>query len=304
MATNWQQAIEQFIDHLCVIKRYSDHTANAYKRDLDQLKDYCITRKLESPDTIKQNDLRLFASQLYRQGLSAKTIQRKLSSIRVFYRFYYLGTPQHINPANDVRAPKANRKLPNTLDVDQVNQILNADASKSSDAFLDLRDQAIMEVFYSSGLRLAELAAIDLPAIDFDNQLITVTGKGNKQRRLPLGKKAIEAIKHWLAVRNQHAGSEQLALFISKKGSQLGHRAIQKRIAAKASQLDHSQKVHPHLLRHSFASHMLESSGDLRAVQELLGHANLSTTQIYTHLDFQHLAKTYDQAHPRAKKKT
>jgi integrase/recombinase XerC len=203
------------------------------------------------------------------------------------------------NPAEGVRAPKSGRKLPATLDVDQVARLLEIEG----DAPLDRRDRAILELFYSSGLRLSELAALDVAQVQTSDRLLEITGKGAKTRRVPIGSKALQAIDTWLQVRTGLSSLDETALFVSRRGTRLSPRSIEQRIALRARQQGMPRHVHPHMLRHSFASHLLESSGDLRAVQELLGHADIGTTQIYTHLDFQHLAQVYDKAHPRARKR-
>ncbi len=222
-----------------------------------------------------------------------------LSAIRGYYRWLMReGLAEH-NPAAAVKAPRSPRKLPQTLDTDAVTRLLDFKA----DTPLAIRDKAIMELFYSSGLRLSELAALRWDQIDPSAGLITVTGKGNKTRVVPVGSYAAAALNEWRKVRGNFAGFEEPCVFVSQRGKPISVRTIQSRIRHWARQQGIPQKVYPHLLRHSFASHMLESSGDLRAVQELLGHADISTTQVYTHLDFQHLASVYDKAHPRAKKK-
>ena len=219
--------------------------------------------------------------------------------MRSLYRYLLREQKCKQNPAMGVRAPKAGRKLPVTLDVDQMDRLL----SMAGNEPLVLRDRAIMELFYSSGLRLAELGSLDIHDLDCQDSMLEVTGKGNKTRRLPVGRMAMQALVQWLGVRNQLAKPDQAALFVSQRGTRLSLRSIQSRLDLRAREQGCPQKIHPHLMRHSFASHVLESSGDLRAVQELLGHADISTTQIYTHLDFQHLAQVYDKAHPRARKK-
>ena len=309
-----------FIEYLTSVRRLSSHTIAAYKADLQHFYQHCESSQRPTLSSIDSEWIRQYTAKLHRQGLAPKSIQRKLSSIRSFFNF----TNQHIdghslsadhNPADGIRAPKANKKLPVTMDVDQVKGLLDnaltrppksatTKAVSEADKKLIIRDKAIMETFYAAGLRLAELALLNVHDIDLSQaqSLITVTGKGNKQRILPLGQAAISAIKHWLSERPTLAIAEEAALFVSTRGTRLSHRAIQQRLKVATQHLEYQQNLHPHMLRHSFASHMLESSGDLRAVQELLGHANLSTTQIYTHLDFQHLASVYDDAHPRAQR--
>ncbi len=304
--------ITNFIEYLRIVRRLSPHTVKAYQADLDRFSAYCLNIPLELIQDIDTPTVRMFASKLHRQGLAPRSIQRKLSSIRSFFDFSRQQllpiTARDFNPANDVKAPKFPQKLPTTMDVDQVKALLDNAAKpnlgrtkkRAGDESLLVRDHAIMETFYASGLRLAELALLDIADVDLNTGLITVTGKGSKQRILPLGKAAITAITKWLQQRNALADGDELAMFVSLRGTRLSHRAIQQRLKVATAHLTHQQNLHPHMLRHSFASHILESSGDLRAVQELLGHANLSTTQIYTHLDFQHLASVYDKTHPRA----
>ena len=309
-----------FIDYLTSVRRLSSHTIAAYKADLNHFYRHCESSQRLTLSSIDSEWIRQYTAKLHRQGLAPKSIQRKLSSIRSFFNFANQHMDGHAlsadhNPADGIRAPKANKKLPVTMDVDQVKGLLDNALSRPSksastktvseaDKKLSIRDKAIMETFYAAGLRLAELASLNVHDIDLSQaqSLITVTGKGNKQRILPLGKAAISAIGQWLAERPTMAVAEEPALFVSTRGTRLSHRAIQQRLKVATQHLEYQQNLHPHMLRHSFASHMLESSGDLRAVQELLGHANLSTTQIYTHLDFQHLASVYDDAHPRAQR--
>ncbi len=291
--------VDSFLQHLALERRLSPRTIDAYRRDLADFLDW-----LPDPDKLdwsrlKQAEIRSYTAQRHRQGLSGKSLQRRLAALRSFYRYLNREGIARQNPAIGVRAPKVKRKLPATLDVDQLGQLLEL----PGDAPLDLRDQAMMELLYSSGLRLAELVSMNLHSLDLSDAMLEVTGKGNKTRRLPVGRKALEAISRWMKVRGDLAKSGEMALFVSQRGTRLSARSVQSRLALRAREQGSPRHVHPHLLRHSFASHLLESSGDLRAVQELLGHADISTTQIYTHLDFQHLAEVYDQAHPRARKK-
>lgn len=295
-----QQTIDVFLQYLAQEKRMSPHTVSNYQRDLKQLMLFCEQSELIVWHAVKSSHLRQFISQLHRQGLASRTIQRQLSAIRSFYRFLIREGVVDSNPAQAVQAPKGEKRLPSTLDVDQMSGLLDGTPQNT---FIGCRDRAMMELFYSSGLRLAELAGLNLRDVDFGDQLVHVLGKGNKQRIVPIGMKAIKALNNWLSTRDELGFFEQAALFITQKGSRLGVRSIQKRVSYWGKKQGISDKVHPHRLRHAFASHMLEASGDLRAVQELLGHADISTTQIYTHVDFQHLAKVYDDAHPRAKKK-
>jgi integrase/recombinase XerC len=300
-ATALGEAAERFLDYLRDVRQLSAHTVSNYRRDLTSLEAYCRQRGRDDPEQLVEADIRQWVSQLHRRGLAGSSIQRSLSAARSFYNYLGRERGRPRNPAAAVQAPRKPRKLPKTLDTDQVDRYLRFDR----DAPLDRRDRAIAELFYSSGLRLAELVAVNVGDIDRQSRLLTVTGKGNKARTVPVGKVALEAIDRWLAVRPEGAAEPDGAhpLFTSRRGQRISVRNIQARLRLQGRRSGMHQDVHPHMLRHSFASHMLESSGDLRAVQELLGHANISTTQIYTHLDFQHLAKVYDAAHPRARRK-
>jgi integrase/recombinase XerC len=244
--------------------------------------------------------VRLFAARSHAAGLNPRSVQRRLSAVRGFFNYLMREHVVGANPAIDVRAPKAAKRLPGTLDVDQINTLLDIPPEDG----LAVRDRAIMELFYSSGLRLDELVGLDLTSIDLADRTVRVLGKGSKTRIVPVGRKAIEALRAWLRERATMAGVDETALFTGKGGARLKHRAVQLRIAYWARRKGLPAHVHPHLFRHSFATHLLESSKDLRGVQELLGHADISTTQVYTHLDFAHLARTYDASHPRAKRKT
>jgi integrase/recombinase XerC len=242
----------------------------------------------------------VFAARAHAGGLSPRSVQRRLSAVRGFFNYLLRERVVTSNPALDVRAPKAAKRLPGTLDVDQINQLLDIPCED----VLAVRDRAIMELFYSSGLRLDELVSLDHGQLDLADRTVRVLGKGRKQRIVPVGRKAEEALRAWLKERGSLASSGETAVFVGRNGSRLGHRAVQLRIAYWARRKGLPAHVYPHLFRHSFATHLLESSKDLRGVQELLGHADISTTQIYTHLDFAHLARTYDASHPRAKRKT
>lgn len=293
------QLLEEFLEQLRSQKRASPHTVKHYRRDLEQLRGYCDERQLGCWTELRQSDIRAHIAARHRQGLSSKSLQRELSAIRSFFNYLLKKKCLGANPACLVRAPKQARKLPKTLDVDQVAGLLEAGA----DSALEVRDVAMFELFYSSGLRLSELAALNLGDIDLRGGMLTVgQGKGNKSRILPVGSKAVAALNGWLVARAQFANADPDAVFVGRQGKRMGCRAIQLRLQHWCKKKGLSEHVHPHMLRHSFASHFLESSQDLRAVQELLGHSNISTTQIYTHLDFQHLADVYDKAHPRAKK--
>lgn len=293
---NSQQA---FLDYLRNERGLSPRTRAAYKRDLDSYAAELDRLDLADPARAREHDVRGFIARVHRQGLGARSIQRLLSAIRGYYRWLMREGLAGHNPATAVRAPRSAKKLPRTLDADAVSRLLDFQAETP----LAIRDKAIMELFYSSGLRLSELAGLRWDQLDTSSGLITVTGKGNKTRMVPVGRIAAEALAAWRRVRGNFAGFEEPAIFVSQRGNPIAVRTIQSRIRYWARKQGLPQQVYPHLLRHSFASHMLESSGDLRAVQELLGHADISTTQVYTHLDFQHLAKVYDQAHPRARKR-
>ena len=280
-------------------RRLSVHTISAYRRDLRALQDWCERNGVDQWDGLDHQHVRRFAAQSHARGLQGRSIQRRLAALRTFFGFLLREGALKRNPALEVPSPKASRRLPQTLDVDQMARLL---ALKPGDA-LAARDLALMELLYSSGLRLAELTSLRLKDLDLASASVRVLGKGRKERLCPVGSKAIAALRVWLAQRGALVRSGVDSVFIGRHGGPLGTRAVQLRVAARARAQGLAQPVHPHLFRHSFATHLLESSRDLRGVQELLGHANISTTQVYTHLDFQHLARTYDQAHPRAKRR-
>jgi integrase/recombinase XerC len=288
--------IEHYLQHLAAERRLSPHTVSNYRRDLESLAALAEARALAE---LESAQVRHFIARLHGRGLSAKSLARTLSAWRGFYRFACkrLGFPH--NPCADVRPPKSRRALPETLSPDQCAQLLDAVA----DGILEIRDKAMFELFYSAGMRLAELVGLDLSALDLDAGEASVTGKGSKTRIVPVGDKARQALSVWLNARPGLARAEEKAVFTGRNGSRLGSRQIALRLDRWARKAGLDVHVHPHMLRHSFATHVLQSSGDLRAVQEMLGHANISTTQVYTHLDYQHLAKVYDSAHPRAKRK-
>lgn len=299
MDSSAQQQMADYLGYLVAEKNYSPRTRDSYQRDLTRVVEYCDQHQLPAWAQITPQQIRGLVAWQHRKGLSGKSISRCLSAVRGLYNYLLReGLCAH-NPAHKISAPKSPQTLPTTLDVDQTAQLLEGDFSDP----LHLRDLAMMELFYSSGLRLSELQQLDLDAINVREASVDVIGKGNRQRRLPIGGKAMQALQRWYSVRAQLAASDETAVFVSRRGSRISRRTIQDRLRHWSLKQGLRQPLHPHMLRHSFASHLLESSGDLRAVQELLGHANLATTQIYTHLDFQHLAKIYDQSHPRAKKK-
>lgn len=294
-----KQHVEEFARHLSHERRLSPHTVSNYRRDLKQLAAWCDKHNRASWDLLRGVELKSFASGQFRKGKSPRSIARMLSSIRSFFRYLMRESIVSVNPADGVSAPKPGKRLPGTLDADTMAALL----AIPGDEPLTRRDRAIMELLYSSGLRLDELVSLDINDLNLGDRTAHVTGKGSKQRILPVGSKAITAIKDWMTVRSGMAAADETAIFVSQRGQRIGHRAVQLRVRhwAKVQGLD--TRVYPHLFRHSFATHLLESSHDLRGVQELLGHADIATTQIYTHLDFQHLAQIYDQAHPRAKRR-
>ena len=287
--------VEAFLEHLRVERNVSANTRDAYQGDLAAL---CAWAAMRSRGVLelRNDEIRAFVASEHRRGLSPKSLQRRLSACRSFYLWLLKRGRIDANPADAIRAPKAARKLPQVLDVDEAVQLVEV----ATDAPLGLRDRALLELFYSSGLRLSEVCALKWADLDFAQGLVTVLGKGSKQRIVPVGSHARNALA---ALREEAAGQPGDFVFPGRGGAQISSRAVQLRMKKLAAQRGVYKRVHPHLLRHSFASHMLESSGDLRGVQELLGHADIATTQIYTHLDFQHLAKVYDAAHPRAKRK-
>ena len=292
--------IDGYLKHLGKERRLSPHTASNYARDIGALADFLERGNVPDWKRVDSQHVRVFAARAHAGGLSPRSVQRRLSAVRSFFGYLVREGVAASNPAVDIRAPKAPKRLPGTLDVDQITQLLQI----PGDDPLAVRDRAIMELFYSSGLRLAELVGLGLTDIDLADRTVRVLGKGAKTRIVPVGRKACEAIRAWLKQRAGLAGIDETALFVGRNGERLKPRAIQLRIAQWARRAGLPARVYPHLFRHSFATHLLESSKDLRGVQELLGHADISTTQVYTHLDFAHLARTYDASHPRAKRKT
>jgi len=286
-----------FLDYLRFEKQLSPHTQSNYQRDLNALMGFCVTQAVSNWSQLTSKQMRFFAASDFRRGMGPSSIRRRLSACRSFFTYLVHEKKVENNPALDVRAPKVPKRLPKTLDVDQMSQLLNMQGSGAT----YLRDKAMLELLYSSGLRLAELVSLDLNSIDYGDNSLRVLGKGNKVRIVPVGNKALEALGQWLKVRSKWLKDRELtALFISNRGTRISPRSVQLRVKYWAKKQGLQGNLHPHQFRHSFASHMLESSSDLRAVQELLGHADISTTQIYTHLDFQHLATIYDKTHPHA----
>ena len=293
-----QADLDAYLHHLRNERQVSAHTLDGYQRDLLKVLALCEKAGIADWAALDGRNLRSFVARLHLDGQSSRSLARLLSAVRGLYRYLIReGCCRH-DPAAGIAAPKGARRLPRALDADRTLQLLDGGVE---DDFIARRDQAMLELFYSSGLRLSELVGLDLPSLDLAAGLVRVRGKGNKVRDLPVGRKAREALETWLPIR-ACARPEDQAVFISQQGRRLSPRAVQLRVR-EAGVRELGQHLHPHMLRHSFASHMLESSQDLRAVQELLGHADISTTQIYTHLDFQHLAAVYDQAHPRAKRR-
>jgi integrase/recombinase XerC len=294
-------ALEQvalFRRYMTTERRLSAHTDSNYARDIAALIQFCDRHQLQDWAALDSHHIRTFAAHSHAKGLGPRSIQRRLSAVRAFFEFLVRKGFRR-SSVYDVRAPKAHKRLPETLDADQMARLLEIPAGD----VLVTRDRAIMELLYSSGLRLAELVGLNLGGLDLRDRTVRVLGKGSKERIVPMGTQAAEALAQWLKERLPIARSGEEALFVGRNGERLSRRAVQARVAYWARRQGVSLRVYPHLFRHSFASHLLESGGDLRGVQELLGHADIATTQIYTHLDFQHLARIYDKTHPRARKK-
>ena len=288
--------IEEFLSHLQVERRMSAHTLDAYRRDLAAMAEWASAQAISDPSALDAEQLRAFITAEHRRGLSPKSLQRRLSACRSYFSWLLKHGRITASPAAALRAPKAPRKLPQVLDADEASRLVEV----PTDVPLGLRDRALLELFYSSGLRLSELCGLRWHDLDLANGFVTVLGKGNKERKVPVGSHARKALHEW---RGEQKAVADAPVFPGRNGGPLSQRAVQIRMKLLAQKQGMFKNVHPHMLRHSFASHILESSGDLRGVQELLGHADIATTQIYTHLDFQHLAKVYDAAHPRAKRK-
>jgi integrase/recombinase XerC len=291
--------IDKFIRHLAYERRLSDLTCKHYRRDIGALANWCDKAGIETWAELDDERIRSFSAAAFRKGLSPKSIQRRLSAARSFFR--YLLREKHVlkNPVHSVSAPKAGKRLPANLDADRMARLLDIKGNGP----LVARDRAMLELLYSSGLRLSELTGLNLGDVDVADGTVTVTGKGSKERIVPVGKFALQALRGWLKERPALADVDERAIFVSQRGKRISPRSVQARVEHWARRQGIDTRVYPHLFRHSFATHLLESSHDLRGVQELLGHANISTTQVYTHLDFQHLAQIYDQTHPRARAK-
>jgi len=292
-----KRLLQQFLDNLTDSRQLSPHTINNYQRQLNHLITQLTQQNITDWRQLTADDVKFWVANSKRQGLANRSIATRLSALRSFCRYLLTHQLIELDPCVGISAPKQAKPLPKNINVDQVSQLLDFDDQDP----LAIRDRAMMELFYSSGLRLAELVTLDLDDINTSELLVKVTGKGSKQRIIPVTKLALKQLELWQPVRATMANTGEQALFVSKLGRRISHRSVQLRINKWATMRGVSTVVHPHKLRHSFATHMLEGTGDLRAVQEMLGHADLSTTQVYTHLDFGHLAKVYDAAHPRAK---
>ena len=291
-------AVDVFCDYLSVEKRYSPHTVASYRRDLEQVAAELANLNITDWSGANAFNMRTVISRQHAGGLSGRSLARRLSAVRSLFKYLIRHKQIESNPVADVPAPKDHPGLPETLQIEDIQRLFALDGD---DALL-LRDRAIFEMVYSCGLRLAEVIGLDTDSIDMQDGMVRVLGKGSKVRNLPVGQQALHAVRDWKTRRAefQKGAATDKALFISKRGTRMSARSVQQRLKSLAARTGISHNVYPHLLRHSFASHLLESSGDLRAVQELLGHADISTTQVYTHLDFQHLARVYERAHPRA----
>lgn len=293
------EAVAAYLDELAEQRRLSPHTVANYRRDLAQL----LTAAEGQPlDRLLVHHIRRFVASLHAKGLSGRSLARLLSAWRGFFAWLGERGLVKVNPCDGMRAPKSPRRLPKALSVDEAARLL--EPADDGDSRLEARDAAMFELLYSSGLRLAELVGLDRDALDgmLHEGEVRVLGKRSKPRLIPVGAQARRALAAWAAVRDELAAADEPALFINRRGRRISPRSVELRLAQRALRLGLPQHVHPHMLRHSFASHVLQSSGDLRAVQEMLGHASIASTQVYTHLDFQHLASVYDKAHPRAKR--
>jgi len=288
--------LQGFLSHLRHERRLSEHTAANYARDVATLFELSGANPLADLDV---HHARRFVAVLHGRGLQGRSLARALSAWRTFFRYLARDHRFRCNPFQGIRAPKSAKTLPKALSPDEAVRLV----ALTGDEVLTVRDRAMLELFYSSGLRLSELTRLNVADVNFSDETVRVLGKGNKTRVVPVGAYARQALQAWLALRASLAPVEETALFVDQRGRPMSQRTVQRRVATWATRQGITQHVHPHMLRHSFASHVLQSSGDLRAVQEMLGHASISTTQVYTHLDYQYLAKAYDAAHPRAKKK-
>jgi len=287
----------RFIEHLRVERQLSPETLKNYARDLEKVRQELNRLESQSWLGVTDKPLRRAIAELHADGLSGRSLQRMLSALRSFYKYLNREGLARANPALDIKAPKVPRRLPKTLGADSLDDLLDVD----TDDPLEIRDLAMMELLYSSGLRVSELVGADLPDLDLRDAMIRVLGKGRKERQVPIGAKARQALSRWLGVRNTLVAVNEMALFVGQRGRRLSSRTVEQRMQRWGELARVSGSLHPHKLRHSFATELLAHSGDLRAVQELLGHADISTTQIYTHLDFNQLQQIYRSAHPRAR---
>ena len=297
MISPLQPAVDAFLRYLKVERQLSPLTLKSYTHQLSALIVLADEMQIRDWATLEPAQVRSLAARSRRADLQPASLALRLSALRSFLDWQVSQGALKANPAKGIATPRAPRHLPKNIDVDEVNQLLDIDLNDP----LAVRDRAMLEVMYGAGLRLSELVNMDCRHLDLTTGEVWVAGKGSKERRLPIGRMAVQWIEHWLVLRDVFAPQDD-AVFLSSQGKRISVRNVQKRFAEWGVKQGVTSHIHPHKLRHSFATHMLESSGDLRAVQELLGHANLSTTQIYTHLDFQHLASVYDAAHPRAKR--
>jgi len=295
-ALEWTDRFQRYI---ATERRFSPHTASAYRHELAALVAFCDHERIEDWSAVLVSHVRTFAARSHARGLSPQSVQRRLSAVRTFMKFLIREGIIGANVAELIQAPRTTRRLPNVLDPDQMKRLIEIPDTDS----LAIRDRAIMELLYSSALRLIELIRLNCGDVDFADGTVTVLGKGNVARIVPVGSYAIKALQQWVRVRRRLVGrQQQTALFVGRRGDRLGRRAVQTRVAYWARRQGIAMKVHPHLFRHSAATHLLESSGSIRDVQEFLGHVSISTTQIYTHLNAQHLFEVYDKTHPRARR--
>lgn len=300
MSSGSDAALDELIEaYLATINGRSANTVKAYRRDLLQFSRHCRSVGITEWAAVDSHCIRHYVAMRHHDGVQGSSLARSLSAFRSYFKFLTLRGLIGSNPAHSIRAPKSTRRLPRALDVDQMITLLE----QTPETPLELRDRAMWETLYSCGLRVSELVGMNVADLDMANGEVRVMGKGRKVRIALIGRHARELLEQWFALRASLVRGDEPAVFVSRGGGRLSTRTVQKRLRNWALKYGLNTRVYPHMLRHSFASHLLESSGDLRAVQELLGHSNISTTQIYTHMDFQHLAKVYDQAHPRARRR-
>jgi len=290
--------IQDYIDYLKFERNLSVHTQSNYQRDINLFYNFITGKNLETWNIVDAQIVREFMAQRNQQGASSASLARLISSLRSFYTYLQRQKRVENNPVIGIKAPKKAKKLPRVPSIEQLDLLLDNNENEE----LLIRDKAMFELFYSSGLRLSELTGLDITDVNLNSLMVKVTGKGNKQREVPLGKQAVDALEKWFIIRQKWLKDDCPAVFLSSRNKRIAQRTVESRLTKWSREMGIGQHLHPHVLRHAFASHLLESSGDLRAVQELLGHADISTTQIYTHMDFQHLASVYDKAHPRAKR--